>query len=101
MKRAFCRCIRGHFHVGESCPIDGWHSAESAAITRAVQDIQNNGEQPTIEALRRAGLSTDAMRRVIVIEFGDEQAVFDGIVPRGYMLDGRWVELDDVDERFL
>src|SRR5207245_935567 len=38
--------------------------------------------------LRRAGLDEDALARAVVIDFGSEAAVFDGLQPKAYVVGG-------------
>lgn len=54
-----------------------------------------------MERLREAGIEKEALDRVIVVEFGSSAAVFDGIVPNGYVIDGKFVSLEKLDREHL
>ena len=98
MRRLYLRCNDGHMFLGESCPFDGWGSPDTAKLARFLAS-EGNGSL-TVDGLRRAGFSDDLLRRVLIIEFGDEDAVFQGIAPEYYFINGALVHRDDVDPVF-
>jgi len=51
--------------------------------------------------LRLKGFDKEALDRVIVVEFGSDVAVFDGIIPAGYLIDGKFVPLLKLDRQYL
>ena len=95
MKRAYIRCNSGHYYSGSpDCPLDSWSSPQSHEFARAVEQLSQDGQEVSIQRLKDLGLSDEALRRVIVIEFGSEKSVFTCLVPEGYVLDdGRYVPI--------
>jgi len=87
--RGYRRCNGGDYFIGRNCPFDGWSSPGSEAIDAAVRHLEAAGVAPSIAALRRAGLDEDALARAVVIDFGSEAAVFDGLQPKAYVVGGR------------
>jgi hypothetical protein len=79
--------------VGEYCPIDGWSSAASKELAEGVKQLIGRGPEVFLEELRRAGVSEEALRRTVVIEFGVSDSAFDGILPEGYVIRGEWKPL--------
>jgi hypothetical protein len=100
MVRLYSRCNSGHYFEGEHCPLDGWSSPASAEIAAALDRLREEGTRPSIEALRGLGVSKEAIRRCIVVEFGDAEAAFELVAPEGYMVGGHWVPSKDFDERY-
>ena len=76
MRRAYCRCNSGHYFVGEYCPIDGWSSPASKELVKGIKWVTALGREPSLQALREAGLSEAALQRIIVIEFGTDACAF-------------------------
>jgi hypothetical protein len=101
MRRAYCRCNSGHYFVGEYCPIDGWSSLASKELVKVIKRVTASGREPSLRALREAGLSEAALQRIIVIEFGTDACVFDAIAPEGYVIRGVWQPLAALDEHFI
>jgi hypothetical protein len=100
MVRVYCRCNGGDYFVGRNCPFDGWSSPESEAIDGAARHLEAAGVAPSIAALRQAGLDEDALARAVVIDFGSEASVFDGLQPKAYVVGGRGRLLKDMDLNF-
>jgi len=89
MVRAYFRCNGGDYFSGESsCPFDGWSSPELNEFVSASRKLQDNHETPSINAFRRLGVSNGALKRIVVIEFGSDQASFDALLPGRYIKDG-------------
>src|SRR5262245_39339345 len=101
MVRAYSRCNGGHYFIGENCPLDGWSSTESKELPAIVERPTREGKSISVEEMRKAGLSRAALARVIVIEFGAEESVFDLIDPRGYVVHGEWTPIEEVNEHFV
>ena len=89
MVRVYCRCNGGHYFVGEYCPFDGWSSPESKAITAAAQRLKAEGVTPTVDALRKACLSPNALARAVVVEFGSADSAFEALAPETYVVGGQ------------
>jgi hypothetical protein len=56
--------------------IDAWSSSETKDIASTAARLMSTGRYASIERLRAEGVSEAALRRVIVVDFGDEEAVF-------------------------
>ena len=98
MHHVYIRCNSGHYFVGEVCPLDGWSSAESRELVIAVRAMGR--EATTIAQLREHGLSEAALRRTIIVEFGDSNSAVEAISPEGYFVDGQWIKKREFDSRF-
>lgn len=98
----YIRCNSGHYFAGGAhCPDDDWSSAESEELAAAAALLAERGESPSIERLRQAGVSSAAIRRAVVMEFGDDDARFDLLSPEYYILDGKWVPIAKVGPKLL
>ena len=100
MVQAYCRCNNGHYFVGEYCPIDGWSSPASKELVEGVKRLIGTGQEISLAELRRAGVSEDALRRTVVIEFGASESAFDALSPEGYVIKGEWKPLSRLDAPF-
>jgi len=101
MQRTYWRCNSGHYFSSPSCPMDGWSRPYVDRLSETVKEIESRGERVSVERLREAGVEQAALDRVIVVEFGSSAAVFDGIVPEGYVIDGKFVSLEKLDRQYL
>lgn len=100
MKHAYCRCNSGHYFVGEYCPIDGWSSIASRELDAASKQLVSFGLEPSLAELRKLQVSDDTLKRTIVIEFGTDTSAFEAISPEGYVINGKWKRLLDIDRSF-
>jgi len=100
MRKAYCRCNSGHYFAGIHCPLDGWSSPASAELTSMVAAMADAGQLLSLEKLQEQGLSGVALARIVVIEFGSDDSVFDAISPEGYFVGDRWIKQRDFDQRF-
>jgi len=57
-------------------------------------------EASTIAQLREHGVSESALRRAIIVEFGDSNSAVEAISPEGYFVDGQWIKQREFDSRF-
>jgi hypothetical protein len=57
-------------------PIDCWSSPEAEEIARVAAPLTSTGRLVSIKRLRAEGIPEAALRRLIVIDFGDVEAVF-------------------------
>jgi hypothetical protein len=101
MRRTYWRCNSGHYFSSPNCPQDGWSRPYLERLFEAVKGMEERGENVSIELLRRKGFDNETLNRVIVIDFGSEKAVFDGIVPDGYLIDGKFIPLGKLDREHL
>jgi hypothetical protein len=92
MKRAYCRCIRGHYFTGQVCSLDGWSAASAVELNAALRHFSSSDDELSIERLREAGVSEASLDRIVIVEFGPRATVFDLLSPEGYVIDGKWVD---------
>ena len=60
-----------HYYHGETCPFSGWVAPFVREALTAAAAVGQMGEPLTVEGVRRAGLTREAMARVMVAEFAD------------------------------
>lgn len=101
MRKAYFRCNGGHYYRDEHCPLDGWSSAESREFSQILGRLSGKGEDPSLDDLRKAGMSASALGRTVVIEFGSPDSVFDALSPEGYILKGKWTKTRDLPLELL
>jgi hypothetical protein len=87
--QAYCRCNGGDYFVGGVCPVDGWSSPASEELTRLVQRLRADDRPLSLEALKAASASEATLKRTIVVQFGSEEAAFEAITPRAYVVGGK------------
>jgi hypothetical protein len=96
-KRVYWRCNGGDYISGErNCPWDGWSSPEIEELCAAVDAYAKEGKVPSIDDLRVARVSEKALQRAIVIDFGDDRAAFEALVPDQYLLNGKTLKMRHV-----
>src|SRR5260370_41749182 len=83
--RAYCRCNSGHYFQGEVCPFDGWSSAASRELAAAVDRLNREGEQVSVAALRKAGVSRATIEHTVVLEFGSDASIFEALAVKEYV----------------
>ena len=88
--RAYFRCTSGHFFRTDACPFDGWWSMESVTLEQAVRRLVEVGKEPSLDALREAGIAPAVLERTLVIGFGDDATAFEALSPDGYVIERRW-----------
>jgi hypothetical protein len=98
---AYSRCNGGHYFRGPCCPLDGWSSAASRELDAACHRLSASGRPVSLASLREAGVSDSSLSRIIVIEFGCAESVFDAVSPEGYVVNGRWQPLEELGDEFL
>jgi hypothetical protein len=86
--RVYCRCNGGHYFIGEYCPYDGWSSAASRELVEAAARLEKLGKEPSLNELRKLGVSSEALWRTVIISFGTGAAIFDAISPDTYVVNG-------------
>jgi len=99
MIHLYSRCNSGHYFEGTHCQVDGWSSPAAAEIAEAQDVLRQRSTRPSIDALRALGVSEEAIKRCIIIEFGDKDAQFELVAPQGYVVNGQWIPLKDFDPR--
>lgn len=93
MYKLYWRCNGGHYFNTVRCPFDGWTSKELAELNQVAEEFRSMKTDPSIGAMKNAGVSDEALRRAIVVEFGNDRSVFDAISPDYYVVDGKSVKL--------
>ncbi len=94
MNRAFIRCNEGHYFEGQHCFFDGWSSKESEQFWRISEEIRSENQPISLELFRQKGADHQTIKRMIVIDFGDGNFVFEAISPDGFVVDGRYIRLN-------
>lgn len=98
MKRLYFRCNGGHyFRSAPACPFDGW-SCDGLQHAIEAFDALCTAGTPTVADLKMRGVSLEVMRRVLLIEFGNESSAFDALVPERYLHAGRELLANEVGE---
>ena len=88
MVKAYFRCNGGDYFNDQSCPFDGWSSPDLNEFRSASEFLRSRGMSPSLAAFRSLGLSTSALNRIIVVEYGSDLAAFDALSPGNYIKDG-------------
>jgi hypothetical protein len=101
VQRVYYRCNSGHYFASPYCPLDGWHRAFTLRMFEVVNKIQKSGERVSIELLAHAGFEEEALKRVIIIDFGSEAAVFEALIPESYVINGSLIPLGKVGLEYL
>lgn len=57
--------------------------------------LQRGGEI-TLDRMKEAMFDEDLLKRILIIEFGDERSVFEGLVPEAYLYRGKVLRADEV-----
>jgi hypothetical protein len=100
MTRIYWRCNGGHYFSSLHCPFDGWSSDELVQLNNASERLKVKGASPSISALRGEGASESALRRAIVVEFGNDGSAFEAISPDYYVINNESVRLHKTDIGF-
>lgn len=98
MKRLFIRCNGGHYFLaGASCPFDAWTMEGVARVAAHVTVLMHREGDISLEALKEGALPSDElMKRMLIIEFGDEEAVFEALAPGHYLHRGKVLKAHEV-----
>ena len=99
MTKAFWRCNGGDYFSTKRCPF-GWTSPEINELFEAVQKLNSEKIPLSVAAFRNIGVSEKAIRRCIVMDFGDDGAVFDALTPELYDINGKAYKLREVGNQF-
>ena len=62
----------------------------------AVENTERKSKALSIRALADEGAPEEATKRTIIIEFGSDEAVFDALLPQGYLINGELKKLDQL-----
>ena len=94
-KKLYWRCNGGDYisSTEKHCPWDGWTSPEIEELCSVADAFAKEGKVPSITELKEAKISDKALQRVIVIEFGDDRAAFDALMPKAYVHNGKALKI--------
>jgi len=97
-RKLYWRCNGGDYISSSirNCPWDGWTSPEVSELCSAADVFAKQGRVPSIAELKGAKVSEQALRRTVVMEFGDDRAVFDAVMPQEYVHHGKTVKPPNV-----
>lgn len=88
-RRAYYRCNGGDYFRGtDNCPVDGSHAPGALLLAAAEQRLIEGDRELSIELLRQIGLSDAVLARTIVIEFADDESMFEAMAPESYIIHG-------------
>jgi len=62
----------------------------------AVENVERKRKALSIRALADEGALEAAIKRTIIIEFGSDEAIFDAILPEGYLINGELKKLHEL-----
>lgn len=94
----YIRCDGGdYFRAKPECPYDGWSSRETAELADVATAFEKSGRPLSIDAMREHGVSEAALRLSVVIEFGDDAARFDELMPQWLIRGGEWFASTSTD----
>jgi hypothetical protein len=67
----------------------------------AVENAQRKRKALSIRALADEGVPEEAIKRTIIIEFGSDEAIFDALLPEGYLIKGELKRLHQLGLGYL
>jgi hypothetical protein len=101
MLKALIRCNEGHYFDSEHCPFDGWSSLDSKRFKEIITSIHDDGSIISFEELKKRGAPGSVTSRMIIIDFGESNFLFDAFSADGYFINGEHFTLQDLAEDFL
>lgn len=72
-----------------------------AELHGAAGRLESKNATPSLDGLRAEGVSEEAIRRAIIVEFGSEKAAFDAISPEYYVVAGKPFKLTKAGTDFF
>jgi len=96
----FFRCNSGHFFSGELCPWDGWSHPDSKIVLELVDRLNAEEKELSIAKLKSAGVKDELIRRLVIVEFGDPEAILDGIYPKQVFVNGKVIDPLELPEQY-
>lgn len=90
-KKLYLRCNGGHYFLGAVCPFDGWTLDGAVDLVDHAIRLDGSGELSLASLVAGVKPSPELLRRVLIIEFGADSAVYEALVPERYLVDGREV----------
>lgn len=102
MKRLYIRCNGGHYFLaGSGCPFDGWTMDGVARVAAHCSVLLHRGREISIDSLKEALPSEELLKRMLIIEFGEDAAAFEALAPERYLHRGREILAHEVDEELF
>lgn len=101
MTDVYFRCNSGHYFSTEYCPFDGWTHPRFSQVIEISSKLKTEGKPISIEILKLRGISDSVLSRIILIEFGSNKSRFEALSPDGYLVDGKWYNMKQIDSRYL
>lgn len=96
--RLFFRCSGGHYFQGNSCPFDGWtHDGIGPALQRFLELASADIPQG-FDLIEELAPISDLRRRMLIVEFGDNEAEFQALAPDRYIYQGQELLWRDTGE---
>jgi hypothetical protein len=92
----FLRCNSGHYFRGSVCPFDGWFMEGFDDVVLAESRLRAAGKAVSVASLGGEGIPREVLSRVLVIEFGAEDAAFEALDPAGFLIEGEWTPIQSV-----
>jgi hypothetical protein len=89
MNRVMMMCESSHLYEGRLCPYDGSQSPHAEELAQAIERLRNEGILVSVDALRACGVSDEALRWVVVVEFGSGDVAFEAIEVASVVVDGK------------
>jgi len=87
----YLRCNGGDYFTGSAvCPLDGWSGPGFAEAVAAAESLVKERFPLSMEELRLRGVPQEALDRGVIMEFLGDEAPFDAITPKGYVINGAW-----------
>jgi len=71
----------GHYFIGPACPLDGWSSAESLELTKAVEKLTDQHMEISLASLQQIGISDRALQQGMIVEYPGNFSGFDLLTP--------------------
>lgn len=84
MPRVYYVCVSEHIFSTRYCPFDGWENPHFLKVEAITKTLTENSIPLTIQALVEQGLSEDIIKRLLIIDFGNKEAIFEGLQPGKY-----------------
>lgn len=98
MKKLYFRCNGGHYFTNSrGCPFDGWWLTGLDEVLSHFADLQRTGGELTIESIKSINPSEEVINRTLIIDFGSDDVIFDGLVPEIYFYGGKMLPLHECD----
>jgi hypothetical protein len=97
MKRLYFRCNGGHyFQSSVGCPFDGWSMEDLSSLVQKFEEWNHQEVMVTMKMLKEYCTNSELVSRILLIEFGEEAAVFQALSPEYYFYQDKVVKAENV-----